>query len=221
MRVLNLIILLFISLSLAGEEGKKEQITQLTSKWKGKQIIFPENLVFTNFTTDTADTTNYKIYKSGYKILIYVDSIACTSYRTQLTEWGKLIQNINLITNKEIQFLFFFHSNNIKEIQHLLKQGNFDIPVCIDISDKLNKQNKFPNNTKYHTFLLDNNNKITAIGNPVYNIKIKEIYLKHILGNKVIEISRQRTSLTKIISDSTEYDMGVVINETVQEKKSI
>lgn len=37
----------------------------------------------------------------------------------------------------------------------------------------------------FHTFLLDKDNKVLAIGNPIHNPKVKELYLKIIQGEKV------------------------------------
>lgn len=37
----------------------------------------------------------------------------------------------------------------------------------------------------FQTFLLDRNNRVIAIGNPIYNPKVKELYLKIIKGEKI------------------------------------
>ena len=44
---------------------------------------------------------------------------------------------------------------------------SFD-PVCIDIDDQLNKLNKFPADITFQTFLLDKDNKVAVLGNPVH-----------------------------------------------------
>ena len=63
-----------------------------------------------------------------------------------------------------------------------LKTENFDYPVCIDEKDSINKLNHFPVEMRFQTLLLDKENKVLAIGNPVQNPKIKELYLKIISG---------------------------------------
>lgn len=76
MKPLDLIILLLtVSLS-ACQDKQKEAITLLVKEWQGKQILFPENIVFTRFASDT---TNFVIPTSDYKVLVFVDSIGCTS----------------------------------------------------------------------------------------------------------------------------------------------
>jgi hypothetical protein len=50
-------------------ERKKENIAWLVTEWQGKEIVFPENQVFTRYLTDTTD---YRALESEYKVLIYI-----------------------------------------------------------------------------------------------------------------------------------------------------
>ncbi len=182
MKTLNLIILVLLPIffSCKNEQKEKEkQIAQLVSEWQGKQIVFPENSIFTRYLTDTTD---YQIPQSEYKVLIYVDSIGCTSCKLQLHKWKELIEYTDSITQGKIPFLFFFHSKDYKEIRYLLKREAFDRPVCIDMEDQLNKLNKFPADMTFQTFLLEKDNKVVVLGNPVHNTAVKDLYLKQVTG---------------------------------------
>lgn len=81
-------------------------------------------------------------------------------------------------------FLFFFQSDDKKEIRYLLKKDNFDKPICMDQSDRLNELNHFPADGRFQTFLLDKDNKVVVIGNPIHNPNIRELYLKEITGKQ-------------------------------------
>ena len=178
--VLLYILLITAFFSCDNEQKEKEkQILQLVNEWQGKQIVFPENTVFTRYLTDT---TNYQIPQSEYKVLIYVDSIGCTSCKLQLHKWKELIEYTDSVTQGKVPFLFFMHPKDAKEIRYLLKRDAFDRPVCIDIDDQLNKLNKFPTNITFQTFLSDKDNKVTVLGNPVHNTAVKDLYLKQITG---------------------------------------
>lgn len=182
MKTLNLILLVLLPIffSCKNEQKEKEKhIAQLVNEWQGKQIVFPENLIFTRYLTDTTD---FRIPQSEYKVLVYVDSIGCTSCKLQLHKWKELIEYTDSVTQEKVPFLFFFHSKDYKEIRYLLKRDGFDRPVCIDMDDRLNKLNKFPADMTFQTFLLDKNNKVAALGNPVHNTAIKDLYLKQITG---------------------------------------
>lgn len=180
MKTLNLIILVLLPIFFSCKNEQKEkgkQIAQLVSEWQGKQIVFPENSIFTRYLTDTTD---YQIPQSEYKVLIYVDSIGCTSCKLQLHKWKELIEYTNSVTQNKVPFLFFFHPKDAKEIRYLLKRDGFDRPICIDLDDRLNKLNKFPADMTFQTFLLDKNNKVAVLGNPVHNTAVKDLYLKQI-----------------------------------------
>ena len=79
MKYLNLIILLLFLL--ACQDKKKDEIKHLVSEWQGKEIRFPKDMVFARFATDTVDFT---LPKSPHKVLVFVDSIGCTSCKLQL-----------------------------------------------------------------------------------------------------------------------------------------
>ena len=222
MKTLNLIILVLLPIffSCKNEQKEKEkQIAQLVSEWQGKQIVFPENSIFTRYLTDTTD---YQIPQSEYKVLIYVDSIGCTSCKLQLHKWKELIEYTNSVTQNKVPFLFLFHPKDAKEIRYLLKRDGFDHPTCIDLDDRLNKLNKFPADMTFQTFLLDKNNKVAVLGNPVHNTAVKDLYLKQITGkdnpNKNIPKTIAKASQTDI--DFGTFDKSEIKQTTIEVKNT-
>lgn len=163
------------------KENEKERITRLVNEWQGKEILFPKDITFTSFVTDTVD---YQIPQSQYKVLIYIDSIGCTSCKLQLPKWKKLIEYVDSVTNSQVPFLFFFQSKDDKELRYILKVDKFDRPVCVDHRNKLNLLNKFPADIMFQTFLLDKDNKVIALGNPIHNSAVKDLYLKQLTGKE-------------------------------------
>lgn len=195
MRLSNFLLLLFSILLLSCKENKKEEISQLVKEWQGKEILFPQKMIFTHNTTDTVD---YVIPQSSYKVLIYVDSLGCTSCKLQLNKWKELVAYTDSVANGTVPFLFVFHPKDRKEISYLLKREGIKFPVCIDTDDTLNKLNKFPADMTFQTFLLDRNNKVAVLGNPIHNLAIKELYLKQITGKD--------SPTTKLIKTSAEAE---------------
>lgn len=218
--VLLYILLITAFFSCDNEQKEKEkQILQLVNEWQGKQIVFPENAVFTRYLTDTTD---YQIPQSEYKVLIYVDSIGCTSCKLQLHKWKELIEYTDSVTQNKVPFLFFFHPKDAKEICYLLKRDGFDRPICIDLDDRLNKLNKFPADMTFQTFLLDKNNKVAVLGNPVHNTAVKDLYLKQITGkdtpNKNIPKTIAEASQTDI--DFGTFDKSETKETTIEVKNT-
>ena len=67
-----LILTILLSLCTSCREGDQERVARLVQEWQGKEVVFPEGLVFTRFVKDTVD---YRIPESDYKVLVYVDSV--------------------------------------------------------------------------------------------------------------------------------------------------
>ena len=206
MKTLNLIILLLLPIffSCQNEQKEKEKhIAQLVNEWQGKEIKFPKNPIFTRYLTDTTD---FQIPQSEYKVLVYIDSTGCTSCKLQLHKWKEFIKYTDSVTQEKVPFLFFFHSKDYKEIRYLLKRDGFDHPVCIDLEDKLNKLNKFPADMTFQTFLLNKNNRVTVLGNPINNTAVRDLYIKQITGK---ESPTKNMLKTTAEVPQTEIDFGV------------
>jgi hypothetical protein len=177
MKSINFYIFLFTLFFSCQGDGKKENISQMVAEWQGKKILFPENIVFTHYLTDTTD---YRIPEADYKVLAYVDSVGCTDCQLNLQSWKNFIESIDSLTDGMTPFLFFFHpkKGGEEDIYYLLEMYKFELPVCIDMEDTLNKLNQFPENSHFHFFLLDKDNKVIITGNPIYSDAVKNLYIK-------------------------------------------
>ena len=193
------------------KEGKKEQFARLVQEWQGKEIVFPQDMAFTRFVTEPVD---YRIPDAEYKVLVYFDSVGCTSCKLQLPKWQKLIAHVDSATNGNIPFIFVFQSKDDRELRYILKRDNFDRPVCIDRNNRFDELNQFPQDITFQTFLLDKDNKVKVIGNPVHNLAVRDLYLKQIIGIQYQEALPKTTLET----DKAEYDLGTVKEGTTKKQ---
>lgn len=185
------------------ENNQKREITEIVKKWHGKEIIFPENIVFTRYGRDTIQ---YEVPESEFKIILYVDSVGCTSCKLQLHKWKEFIQEVDSLTSNTVPVLFFFHPKDKRELTYLLKRDGIGIPVCIDSEDQLNSLNRFPSRDDFQCFLLDRENKVVYIGNPVYNPRIRERYLSGIAPESHTLSPPSGNTIVQV--DQTEYNLG-------------
>ncbi len=195
--------LLFALLLCGCQETKKEKISRLVNEWENKEILFPKNLFFTIFAKDTIA---FETVDCDYKIFTYIDSTGCTSCKLQLFKWKELIAKFDSLTHHNTAFLFYFHPKSKREIAYILMRDNLNYPVCIDDADSINKLNHFPDQMMFQTFLLDKENKVLAIGNPVHNPKVEELYLKLVVGEAYTD--KPNFSQTKISVDKEVIDLG-------------
>lgn len=84
MKCVNLIWVSFIFImSCSGTTGEKEkeELVRLVRAWQGKEIFFPDSMVFMRYLTDTV---NCQIPDTAYKVLVYIDPFGCTSCKLKL-----------------------------------------------------------------------------------------------------------------------------------------
>ena len=175
-----LIVTLFISS--CKDIRKKEDLSKVIIEWTGKGIVFPENIPCYTSGKETHSNQCYKQLLNEYRIFLYIDSIGCSSCRLQLPEWKQLIKETDSLFSGKVGFLFFFQPKNIKEFRYIFARERFDYPLFIDTNGSINNINHLPKETQYQCFLLDKDNKVVMIGNPVSNPNIWELYKKQISG---------------------------------------
>lgn len=202
-KLLGISMILFVSVVIwtSCTNEQKEDVIHLVKHWKGKEIKFPMALTF----LQGKDTIDFSL-EAQYKILSYVDSTGCTSCRLKLTEWKNFINVIDSV-NPLVKVIFFFAPEKAKDIYGALSQSYFNHPVCIDPKDSLNTLNHFPTDITFQTFLLDKNNKVIAIGNPIHNPKVKELYLNIIQGKDLQLNATNSTSQTSVSVDNVSVSL--------------
>lgn len=171
----------YLFLLFSCSEKSNTRTARLAEEWLGKEIRFPERVTFVDYKKDTFP---YAFPPAPYKAVIYVDSVGCMSCRLQLAEWKKMIRQIDSVTNGSVPFLFFLRSNDTSHMEYLLKRAGFEHPVCMDTAGVLNRLNRFPPDEAFHTFLVNRQNRITVIGNPIHNPAIKDLYLSVLTGQQ-------------------------------------
>ena len=197
------------------KDSQKRKISNLVNEWDGKEIVFPSSSVF---MVQAKDTVDFPINNTDYKIVAYVDSVGCMSCKLQLPRWKDFISEIDSLTGYFIPFVFYFHPKDINELRYITRRDNFEYPICIDIEDKFNSLNHFPDKMEFQTFLIDINNKVVAIGNPIHNPKVKDLYIR-VLTGKGSEISKM--AMTEVSVDAADIDFGSFPKEVKQERKFV
>ena len=179
----------------------------------GREILFPFRSVF---TIQGKDTVAFSLSDADYKVVTYIDSVGCTSCKLQLPRWKQFMQEVDSTLNRPVSFAFYFHPKDMKELRYITRRDAFTYPVCFDEKDDFNRLNHFPDEMTFQTFLLDKDNKVVAIGNPVHNPKVKELYLNVLTGSEVV---KAKTPVTKVIQDVESVDFGSFPQSEKQERK--
>lgn len=203
----------FLAVCVSCRESRHNQMERLVQEWNGKEIRFPSHPVFTRFVTDTVP---YRIPKTDYKVVVFVDSVGCISCKLQLPKWKEFMHEVDSLCEGKVSFVFFFQSADVKELRYILRRDGFSLPVCIDADDSFNSLNHFPGEMMFQTFLVDSENRVKVIGNPIHNLSVKDLYLKELTGMKSNPLP-----VTTVHSDSVEYHYGTVGESQTESKKVI
>ncbi|WP_294477354.1 DUF1573 domain-containing protein [uncultured Bacteroides sp.] len=202
MKYTIVILLLFL---VSCKDNRREYVLDMLQNWNCKEFKFPSEI---HFTINGKDSIDYRISSQNeYKVVVYIDSIGCTSCKLRLPAWKSFMSQVDSLTSNSVQFLFFFFPKNKTEISNILVTDRFKYPVCIDEQDSLNILNDIPTEMMFQTFLLNKKNKVVAIGNPVHNRKIKELYLDIITG-KSHSAKADDILLTTAALSASQLNMG-------------
>ncbi len=196
------IVMLFLSC----KESEQAKIARLVNEWTGKIIQFPDSICLTSYASDTV-MTKYTREQSSYTILNYVDTIGCVSCRLQLPRWKTMMEELDSLYPTKVTCLMVFNPKGKRKLIKHLKNNQFNYFVYIDEKDTLNRMNKFLNEEDFGTFLLDKNDKIVAIGNPVLKPRVRDLYFNIISGETVVS-SVDKEELTVISLSKDKVDLG-------------
>lgn len=152
--------------------SKKTKYETDISSLAGREISMP-----TNLTTQILDyTISFCLEDADYTIVAYIDSAGCTPCKMKLKEWDKFMNQLKANGNIDVAFLMIVNSQADDAIMRILNRDEFLHPISFDPKGDFAKYNNLPKDDEYHTFILDSNNEIVLVGNPVINPKIRELY---------------------------------------------
>lgn len=152
---MKLILLMVCAISIS---CKNNDIQNKLQKFINSEIIIPNNMdVFPDGCAQQFD---------GPKLVYFVDSIGCISCRL-----NHLFENLNILNESDAKCTvlpIIAPNKNNQEVLLLIREHNIHIPIYIDKENSFYKLNKtLPPDYKYHSFLLDKNNQVVLVGDPL------------------------------------------------------
>ena len=200
---------MFIFCSCKGQHERQE-LTRLVQEWQGREVLLPDNMAFSRYVHDTV---NYDVFGTPFKLLHYVDTVGCFSCKLRLRQWSGLIEELRALVPGRVAFLLCLSpggsADALDRLESVLDDNAFDYPVFIDSDDRLNKMNGFPKRNGFQTFLLDKDNRVVAIGNPVHNERVKSLYLDYLTGKRTPEaLGITKVSVSPVSISAGSWKLG-------------
>lgn len=123
--------------------------------------------------------------ESDFYVLSYIDSMGCVSCKMGLPKWKAFSAYVDSISRKHVPVVFVVQESASRNVLFSMKADNF-IPdyIIVDKNDRFQKKYKFPTENEMQTFLLDRNNRVVAIGNPISQEKVMSLFISYIIKKR-------------------------------------
>lgn len=198
MKYCELTIILFVLVALTSCKNRFEREAEsIVKEWSGKTIVNIPDSNYIVYNGKTVDTCS--LVKSELMIVSYINRSESTSCMLHLPDWEKFINYIDSLTNGRVKCALIANPENKFEFMDILEKYSFKHPIYIDEKDVFNKANHFPSKMSFHTFLVDNKNKVIFIGNPINSSGVRESYIKIITG-KSVEFTKSKVETNAVIT---------------------
>lgn len=212
--VLNccMILILLLLTSACSKISQDKNIGDIITSWSGRKIVFPDTLI--------AELQNHPvdidICDEGFLILTVLNTDkGCTSCQMMLREWEQLLTDLEFNSRNatSVQLLYVIESSPKKEIRDVIKELDFRYPIIYDPDKAFEQLNKFPKKDALRTFLLDNDNKVIVIGNPITVKPLKEVY-QNLVSHRDSTISDDEAMRLPYKLSARRVPLGAVSGET-------
>lgn len=149
----------------------------------GSQVIFPETLQ----RVEKQDTLPFVTNNDNAHMVIYYDSTQCnTCAVSKLGDWESLIEDAKSIY-EDIDFVFIMSptKSDQKKVMRDIAINYSNYNVAFDDSGAFSQSNpQIPQDNRFHAMLLDKNNNVVLIGNPLYSNSIWELMKEALMNIK-------------------------------------
>ena len=141
----------------------------------GTAIEFPDNMLIKGHDGQIPDTT---LLHRPFKMVIYMDQKGCESCKLQA------LVPVHVFTlenrpHKNFGVVVILNPSHIESAEHFLEEMRFRQTVFYDLDGSFERLNlHLPKNERFRTFLLNEDNKVVLVGNPIRNANLRKLYLE-------------------------------------------
>lgn len=183
MKRLVLIIICFVFLLLNGCKNSNKEVVRIVKELSGKTVSFDWPKQYCLYDTTLVFRDDYLM--APVRIVKHVDDSYCSSclynYLSVASDFLNNARKSNLFNSDSVEY-YIILSRPKEEIIDCFQEKN--LPRIILVSDVENKYIEINSlshfDDTYTTFLLDRNNRIMGIGDPMLSVGVRDMYIKRI-----------------------------------------
>ena len=161
----------------SGNSKRKQELAERLRIFREEAIVFPDNLLAKYCGDQEPDTT---LLIRPLKMVMYVNQGECEGCKM------RALLPVHLFIHESKPYTKFgvviiLNPSHMESADQLLKGLRFRQTVFYDLDGSFELLNpQLPKNERFHTFLLDEHNKVILVGSPVGNEKLKKLYLEEL-----------------------------------------
>ena len=191
------ILVLLLSLMLIGCDSSKN-INEKYNSWIDREIRFPENIISIKLDEDDNCVEIDKFENKSSKVFVYVGKEKCYRCELNFHGWNSFLAEVESLSGHSIDLLMYVQPKEVQAIYDIAKEERYKKLLFIDINGDIDNLNHFEKESQFRCFLLDENNRVVLIGNPVKNSKIKDLYIRTICERLNINYEKKAETNSQI-----------------------
>ena len=156
------------------QNQSKQEIAKVLKSLRDFEVVIPSDLVMKSYCGEHADSS---LLAKPYKMIVYLDAQGCEGCKIlTLSSVYQFILDIKPFDKFGV--IIILNPSQVDAADHLLEEMRFHHTVFYDAGGSFERLNPYlPKDEVFHTFLIDENNKVLLVGNPVRNAKLKKLYI--------------------------------------------
>lgn len=152
------------------------KIKKEIGRFYSQHVVLPLDSML--HVTDNSIGSVQDVTADRYRLVVYYDSTEWPSYRFKTSyEWDGLIGSVSSSGHK-VDFCFVFHvpKQRVEEVKATLATYASNLPVYTNTTGVFERMNpNLPRLSQMHTFLLNREDTVVLVDNPVHNSRVAEI----------------------------------------------
>ena len=160
------------------ETKETKETEEIVTQWMGATFLLPET---SEILYKDSLYYNSEVINNNAKLkIVTLLRGECSSCVKDLSRWDKFYQFIN--SKKEVELMYYLYTQDVNLFRkYMYKSIIHQYPLIIDKKFKFVKMNELPRrNKQFQTFLLDSDNRVLLVGNPINNEKLMKLYKQEI-----------------------------------------
>ena len=173
------LLLIFPNCKSFRKDNEFDLLSKTYQQFSERQLRFPDS-VLVLYRENCIQKQSTKTYTGNQlKIVTYVNA-DCGRCVNNIKRWEEEI--IKVIDTNFVKILIFIYTDDFSKFTNsIYPEISINYPLLIDTLNLFIINNDLPRfDERFQTFLIDENNAIILIGSPLYNRKMRALYMNEI-----------------------------------------